>query len=45
MKNWRWRSGGAVSELEKLAKGGDRYSQYLLGKLWRDGPLPDPRQG
>ena len=33
---------GAVCELEKLAKGGDRYSQYLLGKLWRDGPLLIP---
>ena len=33
---------GAVSELEKLARGGDRYSQYLLGKLWRDGPLLIP---
>ena len=33
---------GAVSELEKLAQGGDRYSQYLLGKLWRDGPLLIP---
>lgn len=33
---------GAVSELEKLAKGGDRSSQYLLGKLWRDGPLLIP---
>ena len=33
---------GAVSELEKPAKGGDRYSQYLLGKLWRDGPLLIP---
>ena len=33
---------GAVSELEKLATGGDRYSQYLLGKLWRDGPLLIP---
>lgn len=33
---------GAVSELEKLTKGGDRYSQYLLGKLWRDGPLLIP---
>lgn len=32
----------AVSELEKLAKGGDCYSQYLLGKLWRDGPLLIP---
>ena len=32
----------AVCELEKLAKGGDRYSQYLLGKLWRDGPLLIP---
>ena len=33
---------GAVSELEKLVRGGDRYSQYLLGKLWRDGPLLIP---
>ena len=33
---------GAVSELEKLAKDDDRYSQYLLGKLWRDGPLLIP---
>ena len=32
----------AVCELEKLAKDGDRYAQYLLGKLWRDGPLLIP---
>ena len=32
----------AVAQLEKLAEGGDRYSQYLLGKLWRDGPLLIP---
>ena len=38
MEEWS----GAVSELEKLAKGGDCYSQYLLGKLWRDGPLLIP---
>ena len=32
----------AVSELETLAKSGDRYAQYLMGKLWRDGPLLTP---
>ena len=33
-----------VSEMETLAKGGDEHAQYLMGKLWRDGPLltPDP---
>ena len=25
-----------------LAKSGDRYAQYLMGKLWRDGPLLTP---
>ena len=34
--------GEAVSELETLAKTGDRYAQYLMGKLWRDGPLLTP---
>lgn len=29
----------AVSEMGKLAESGDRYAQYLMGKLWRDGPL------
>ena len=33
---------GAVSELETLAKTGDKYAQYLMGKLWRDGPLLTP---
>ncbi len=34
--------GEAVSELEKLAKTGDEHAQYLMGKLWRDGPLLTP---
>ena len=34
--------GEAVSELEKLAKTGDKHAQYLMGKLWRDGPLLTP---
>ena len=34
--------GEAVSELESLAKTGDKYAQYLMGKLWRDGPLLTP---
>ena len=34
--------GKAVSEMEKLAESGDRYAQYLMGKLWRDGPLLIP---
>ena len=32
----------AVSEMDKLAERGDRYAQYLMGKLWRDGPLLIP---
>ena len=32
----------AVSEMNKLAESGDRYAQYLMGKLWRDGPLLIP---
>ena len=32
----------AVSELETLAKTGDKHAQYLMGKLWRDGPLLTP---
>lgn len=32
----------AVSELDKLAESGDMYAQYLMGKLWRDGPLLIP---
>lgn len=31
--------GEAVSEMERLAESGDMYAQYLMGKLWRDGPL------
>ncbi len=31
-----------VSELETLAKTGDKRAQYLMGKLWRDGPLLTP---
>lgn len=26
----------AVSQMERLAKSGDRYAQYFMGKLWRD---------
>ena len=31
-----------VSEMDKLAESGDRCAQYLMGKLWRDGPLLIP---
>ena len=36
----------AVSEMNKLAESGDMHAQYLMGKLWRDGPLliPDNRK-
>lgn len=34
--------GDAVSELETLAGNGDKHAQYLMGKLWRDGPLLTP---
>ena len=34
--------GEAVSELEELAENGDEHAQYLMGKLWRDGPLLTP---
>jgi len=34
--------GDAVPELETLAKTGDKHAQYLMGKLWRDGPLLTP---
>ena len=34
--------GDAVSELEELAEHGDKHAQYLMGKLWRDGPLLTP---
>ena len=32
----------AVSEMDKLAESGDMHAQYLMGKLWRDGPLLIP---
>lgn len=35
----------AVSELEILAENGDKHAQYLMGKLWRDGPLLIPNTG
>lgn len=31
-----------VAEMNKLAESGDMYAQYLMGKLWRDGPLLIP---
>ena len=34
--------GETVSEMEKLAESGDMFAQYLMGKLWRDGPLLIP---
>ena len=34
--------GDAVDEMNLLAKSGDRYAQYLMGKLLRDGPLLTP---
>ncbi len=32
----------AVAEMEQLAEDGNMYAQYLMGKLWRDGPLKTP---
>lgn len=32
----------AVQELGNLAETGNPYAQYLMGKLWRDGPLSTP---
>lgn len=32
----------AVAEMEQLAESGDMNAQYLMGKLWRDGPLLIP---
>ena len=32
----------AVSEMNQMAESGDMYTQYLMGKLWRDGPLLIP---
>ena len=31
-----------VSEMDKLAENGDMHARYLMGKLWRDGPLLIP---
>ena len=32
----------AAAETERLAEDGNMYAQYLMGKLWRDGPLKTP---
>ena len=32
----------AVSEMNQMAEDGDMYAQYLMGKIWRDGPLLIP---
>ena len=32
----------AVKEMDQMAEDGDMYAQYLMGKLWRDGPLLIP---
>ena len=32
----------AVSAMNQMAESGDMYAQYLMGKLWRDGPLLIP---
>lgn len=32
----------SIPELEHLAEGGSMNAQYLMGRLWRDGPLPVP---
>ena len=32
----------AVKELEQIAEEGDVHARYLMGKLWRDGPLLIP---
>ena len=32
----------AIAEIERLAENGDTNAQYLMGKLWRDGPLLIP---
>ena len=34
--------GDTVDEMNELAKSGDKDAQYLMGKLWRDGPLLTP---
>ena len=35
----------ALSDMETLAKNGDKHAQYLMGKLWRDGPPLIPNTG
>ena len=37
-----WQTDGAVEELEWLAERGDTHAQYLMGQLYRDGPLLIP---
>lgn len=32
----------SVAQLQRLAEDGDPHAQYLIGKLWRDGPLLIP---
>ena len=32
----------SVAQLQRLAEDGDSHAQYLMGKLWRDGPLLIP---
>ena len=32
----------AVTEMNQMAESGDMYTQYLVGKLWRDGPVLIP---
>jgi len=32
----------AAHEMEQLARSGNMYAQYFIGKLWRDGPLKTP---
>ena len=32
----------AINDMEQLAREGDMDAQYLMGKLWRDGPLVTP---
>ncbi|SCI63219.1 Uncharacterised protein [uncultured Flavonifractor sp.] len=34
--------GDAVDEMNELAKSGYKHTQYLMEKLWRDGPLLSP---
>ena len=43
MEDFRWWNGmGVVGELERLAERGDAHAQYLMGRLYWDGPLLTP---